>query len=239
LAALPKYTATTTTLLGPELRLTDPATVGVQYRAIFEREEYRFDAGTDTPLILDCGANIGLATIYWKRLYPASTIIAFEADPAVFDVLSWNVARLRLTGVTLVAKAISDRDGEMSFWAEGADSGRLADVIPSQTGTLKRVPTVRLRHYLEQHIDLLKLDIEGAEVDVLLDSADRLVNVDNIIVEYHSLRGKDQRLSQLITALTSAGFRIRMWNQMPARQPFLQRPNYHGMDLQLDIVCTR
>jgi FkbM family methyltransferase len=239
LAALPKYTATTTTLLGPELRLVDPATVGVQYRAIVEREEYRFEAETATPVILDCGANIGLATIYWKRLYPAATIIAFEADPDVFDVLRWNVAQLRLTGVTLVGKAVSDRDGEMSFWAEGADSGRLADIMPSPTGTLRTVPTVRLRHYLEQHIDLLKLDIEGAEVDVLLDCADRLANVDNVIVEYHSVRGQEQRLSQLVTALTSAGFRLRMWNQMPARQPFLQRPDYHGMDLQLDIFGTR
>ena len=90
----------------------------------------------------------------------------------------------------------------MRFAAEGSDAGRLGD-----DGGLE-VPTVRLRDWLDRDVDLLKMDIEGAEVDVLLDCADRLDRVGSLVCEYHSFAGRPQRLGEMIGGLEGAGHRV-------------------------------
>src|SRR5215203_998957 len=85
---LPRYTPFTTEMLGRPLRCVDGASFVASYSEIFKRGIYRFETQSDSPVIIDCGANIGLSVIYFKRLFPAARIIAFEADPSVFDVLS-------------------------------------------------------------------------------------------------------------------------------------------------------
>jgi hypothetical protein len=81
------------------------------------------------------------------------------------------------------------------------------------------VRTVRLRDYLDQPIEFLKLDIEGAEVPVLLDCSDRLEQVEHLFVEYHSFIGLPQPLDCLISILRSAGFRFYARNR-PGRQEY-------------------
>jgi len=60
-------------LHGPSLRLL--------YDEIFAREEYLFETSTPQPVIFDCGANIGMATPFFKWLYPESRVMCVEADP--------------------------------------------------------------------------------------------------------------------------------------------------------------
>src|SRR5881296_2177357 len=66
---MPRYTETITNLLGSPFALVDSVSFLAQYRVIFEREKYRFQAKRPDPVILDCGANIGMMSIYWKQLY--------------------------------------------------------------------------------------------------------------------------------------------------------------------------
>jgi predicted O-methyltransferase YrrM len=51
---------------------------------------YRFNSLITKPLILDCGANVGVSVLYFKRLYPDAEIIAFEPDEDVFAILKQN-----------------------------------------------------------------------------------------------------------------------------------------------------
>ena len=76
----------------------------------------------------------------------------------------------------------------------------------SAAGTSCQVSTVRLRDYLAQRVDMLKLDIEGAETDVMLDVSDRLRDVHNIFVEYHSFADRPQRLDELTRRAAQTGF---------------------------------
>ncbi len=206
LNSLPRFQETTTSLLGATLHVVDGWTFRNQYRAIFLHEIYRFPARRPDPRILDGGANVGLATLYWKRLYPAARIVAFEPDPRLFAALKWNCAQSAHGEVELVQKALWTSDGEVSFWSEGAEGGRLQALPPS--GLQVPVQTVSLRQYLDEPVDLLKLDIEGAEVDVLLDCAERLDVVERIFVEYHSFAASPQRLPELLTVLRSSGLRL-------------------------------
>jgi hypothetical protein len=101
------------------------------------------------------------------------------------------------------------------------------------------VETARLSRYLTRPIDLLKLDIEGAETDVLQEAADQLANVRNLFVEYHSFVGKPQRLEELLGIMRRADFRVYIHSPQIYDSPFRRRIIYQGMDLQLNIFGYR
>ena len=101
------------------------------------------------------------------------------------------------------------------------------------------VPSIRLRDLLEQPIDFLKLDIEGAEFDVLQDCQDRLQNIETLFVEYHSHINEPQQLQNVLTLLHEAGFRYQLHEVFTSPNPFLERQTLLGMDLQLNIFAYR
>ena len=99
---------------------------------------------------------------------------------------------------------------------------------------------MRLRSYLEgQEIDLLKLDIECAESEVLVDCRDQLSNVARVFVEWHSFAERQQTVSLIVETLTSAGFRLHFQPGYHATQPFVDRASSYGMDNRVNIFAYR
>jgi hypothetical protein len=86
---------------------------------------------------------------------------------------------------------------------------------------------------------LLRLNLEGAEVDVLLDCVDLLGQVQNLIVDYHSLLDRPQRLDRLIGLLTGARFRLHFRAPGLSPSPLLYRTARNGMDSKLHIFAFR
>jgi FkbM family methyltransferase len=228
------YTPGVTAITGSPVRYLHPQPIAKLYDTIFRLGAYHFETPRPDPTIFDCGANVGIASLYWKKLYPSARITAFEADPRLATILSENFTAAGWSDVQVVAAAVWTSSGTASFRGEGGDAGRLGE------GDL-RVPTVRLRDYLESSdsIDLLKLDIEGAEVDVLEDCGDRLAGIERIFVEFHSMVGKPQRLDSLVAVLARAGYRLNIQPEFFAKRPFVSRPEDHGMDLRLNIYAFR
>ncbi len=120
--------------------------------------------------------------------------------------------------------------------SEGADGGRIAQINDPQD---KIVQTTRLRNYLDRPVDLLKIDIEGAETEVLMDCADLLDKIDNIFVEYHSFADRPQTLHHITDVLATAGFRLHVHPNITSPQPFVGRNVNLGMDMQLNIFAFR
>ena len=228
----------TTTLLGPPFEILDAEAFRTMEEEILEQGIYAFESDVDAPSILDGGANVGVSVVAFKRAHPRARIVAFEPDPAAFDLLERNVRRFGYADVTLVRAALAARDTPASFVEEGSYAGRIARA--TETGSAS-VPTVRLGPYLDQPIDLLKLNIEGAETEVLEDCGDRLRNVKRIVLEYHSFRNEPQTLDRLLAALARAGFRVYVRSIHPGwpRQPFRGVPTHMGMDLQLYVYAWR
>jgi FkbM family methyltransferase len=235
LLALPRYTATTSDLTGRTMELVDGPSFAWSWREIYKEEIYAFRAPHPAPYIIDGGANVGVSVLYFKDLYPGSEIVAFEPDPAVFAALERNVRAARVDGVTLVPRALWSSATTLPFHAEGADGGHLAP----GGAVAAAVSTVRLRDYLDRPVDFLKLDIEGAETEVLCDAADRLGAVARIYVEYHSVVGRAQTLPELLGILRDAGFRLHVQHCAVSPHPFLERRDYHGLDLQLHVFGVR
>lgn len=204
-------------------------------REIFLDDVYKFRAKTDAPYIVDAGANIGLSVLYFKRLYPRSTVVAYEPDAAIFGLLEKNVGRL--PGVDLHRAAAWVEDTELTFFSEGSLAGSSEMDFAGQ-GVETKVKAERLLDQLDRPVDFLKIDIEGAENKVLFDIEPALKNVDHLFFEYHSVPGQPQLLGELLDLVKRTGYRYIINGPHGPRLPFVERVPY-GFDLQLNISCFR
>jgi FkbM family methyltransferase len=223
---------------GWTLTAPDPQTFLWAYFWIFVEKVYAFTARRPDPLIIDCGANVGLSVLYFKKLYPKSRVIAYEADPRICQTLINNVHGNGFTDVELVNAAVSTSDAPVSFVSDGKDTGRIAVASVDAQKSVETVAGVRLADVLAMHdVDLLKVDIEGAEVDVLLDCRDVLHKCHAVCAEYHSFPGTPQRLGELLTMFEELGFRAQVMHVAHNGSPLVpeQRMNICGMDVQLHL----
>ena len=97
------------------IQITEPFWHLHSLNEIFVEEVYSFKAETNMPKIIDCGANVGLSIIYFKKLYPDAIIIAFEADRDIFNMLSQNLLSLHISDVEITNKAVWKEDTKLQF----------------------------------------------------------------------------------------------------------------------------
>lgn len=233
-----RFMATEKFFLGKKLYIHDIASFNLGNEELFQSGMYRFKANRSNPYIIDCGANLGMSVIYFKQLYPDARIIAFEADDDIFQYLEKNIDSFDYRDVQLINKAVWNCEEVLSFNVEGGAGGRLEE--KSIEGIYKKVPCTSLKKYLiGEKVDFLKLDIEGAEYEVIKDCEKELKNIDNLFIEYHSMSGKKQNLDKILSIVRNAGFRYHIKEAYTTKQPFIQRKLNFGMDLQLNIFCYR
>lgn len=232
----PRYKRQAFKFSANEFVVTDFLSVAWQLREIFYEEQLKFASDTVSPLILDCGANAGVSVLYFKKLFPRARILAFEPDPALMNVLNENLRLNNVSGVEVFEKAVWIHNDGIRFGSDGADGGSV--YLDSNTVF---VSSVRLKEVLQtfETIDFLKMDIEGAETDVLPDCSHELSRVRNLFVEYHSWTNQRQKLDELLHVLTEAGFRY-VIRSLGADNfnPYLGKVE-KGMDNQLNIYATR
>jgi FkbM family methyltransferase len=166
------------------LGTTDPAT----YRKVFVEEEYRVSPGKRPHVILDAGANIGLTSIYFARRFPDATIIAIEPERSNVDLLMRNVAPYG--NVRVVEAALWSEECELQLedpgigkWGFRVERATRAGA-PSHSVRGITVETM-LNDFGLERIDVLKLDIEGAEREVLAASAAWIDRVGILVAELH------------------------------------------------------
>jgi FkbM family methyltransferase len=219
---IPRFTPGSIRLMGYDLHYADLLTLCPQWHELFVREILKFRCAKTAPRILDCGANIGLASLYFKRLYPQARVSAYEADPEVHAILCENLRNNGASDVEAIHAAIWTQNGEISFRCEGADSGTIETFADGLRGPTREVPALRLRDLLHRDpVDLLKLDIEGAELDVLADCGDALANVSALLLDLHELRPEQRVTARLLDLLRDAGFTTALddLNTLPWRPP--------------------
>jgi FkbM family methyltransferase len=204
---IPRHTAGSIRMLDYELQYADLLSFCPQWHDIFVQRALEFRAKSDAPRVLDCGANIGLASLFFKRRYPAARITAYEADPALFAIASGNLAANGAGDVELVNAAVWTSAGRVTFRAEGTDSGMIDGLAGGVAGRAVDVASLRLRDILAgDRLDLLKLDIEGAEDAVLADCEPVLDRVDAIVMDLHEFDPTVRQAPRVLDRLTRAGF---------------------------------
>jgi FkbM family methyltransferase len=222
-----------------DLRLTVPdmASFFSAYKEIFVENIYEFPSTTEAPVILDCGANIGLSILYFKKRYPKSKVVAYEADPNIFKILQMNLQINNITNIELHNEAVWSSQSTIEFSREGADGGRIKIGLDRN---ITKVPAVSLISILQsRRFEFIKIDIEGAETDSLRGCEKYLKDVDYVFVEFHSFMNKKQGLGELISAFELLGFRVYVHLQFSQKRPFCEIRNNLGMDMQLNLFFIK
>lgn len=221
---------------GKKIQVPDARSFLGMYRELFIDQHYYFQSSKPNPRILDCGANIGLAAIYFKSIYPKARITGFEPDEQAFAALQQNLKSFNYQDIELVKKAVWTTDTGVKYVAHGGTGGRIEE------GEAKSIaiPSVRLKDILEkEQIDFLKIDIEGAELEVIKDCEPVLHKAQNIFIEYHSMANAPQQLHVLLQLLANNGFRYHIKEAFTSALPFVKIEQQTGMDLQLNIFAYK
>jgi FkbM family methyltransferase len=153
------------------------------YDEVFIGREYELDLGRPL-VIVDAGAHVGLAATYFASRYPEALVIALEPEPENFRVLQFNArsyANIKPVNVGIWGRPAHLRidnpsDSTWSFRVSEDTSGRGIPAVG--------VADIAAEHGL-QRIDVLKLDVEGSEIEVLNSSELWLNRVGTIIIELH------------------------------------------------------
>ncbi len=180
------------------------------FKEIFIDDEYYFKSEKEDPFIIDCGGNIGLATLYFKYLYPKAKILVFEAFPENAKILGKNITLNNLNGVELVQKAVGDDVGELEMYGDNRAATICKDMASTHDKISSvKVPIVKLSEYIKDDVDFLKMDIEGAEGDVIMELSGNNVlhKIKQITMEYHTISGGNV-LSDLLSYLEDNNFKV-------------------------------
>jgi FkbM family methyltransferase len=145
--------------------------------------------------VIDCGPGEGEFTLYAsKAVGDSGKVIAFEPDPLIFDVLKSNVELNELSNVILIKKGLWSENTVLRFTT--AKNITRSFVVNEEGGKVIEVPVVTLDSALKElgihKVDLIKMDVEGAEVEVIKGAGQFLANnkADLAIASYHMLDGE-------------------------------------------------
>src|SRR5688572_10912341 len=161
------------------------------YQQVMVKREYDFAVTTPPRTIIDAGAHIGLAAVWFANRFPDARILAVEPETENFELLCRNAAPY--PNIAPVRAGIWSTDTELdvidpglgtwgfmtSAWGDSALRGERRERVRGVT-----VDGLMREHGLD-HIDVLKVDIEGAEREVFAAPGEWLERTDLIIAELH------------------------------------------------------
>ncbi|MGW4365722.1 FkbM family methyltransferase [Nocardia takedensis] len=180
--------------------------------------DYRSYVG-EPRVIVDLGANIGLSALYFQSVFPSARIVCAEPVADNVAMLREN-ARVNGFSWEVAEAAIAGADGTVTlypneWWSSSTTTGHVAQARESNSGRLEsvlRLPSTEveavevgtlLDRYGIETVDILKMDIEGAEAEVLAGDTAWLDRVRLLIIEIHT---KYVDEDAVVDHLTAAGF---------------------------------
>lgn len=163
------------------------------FKQVFIWKEYKYPIPFAPKTILDAGSNVGYAALWFARQFPEAQIVSLEPETTNFNMLKKNTAaytnihpiKAGLWGKSCYLKIVPTHMGNWGF--------RTEEVETESTDTIK---ALSIREIMQAHnwqtIDVLKMDIEGAEKNVFAsDSREWLPKVKMIFLELHDGYDKD------------------------------------------------
>lgn len=167
--------------------------------------------------IIDLGANVGFFTLFSAYKFPNCQVLSFEPFPRNFGILNENIRRNQLRNCSSFQCAVSNKSGEVVFGInserENPTDPKICDdrSVAEDNEAFFRVPCLTLNDVIEQNnidkIAMLKIDIEGAEYDVLYSLSDKnLRRIQRIGIETEDIDTKDKNTPALRSFLEANGF---------------------------------
>jgi FkbM family methyltransferase len=216
-----------------DYRLTDQGTYGVGIQlleaAVYDRPEIdcalkilaaRRTHFGDGVVAIDCGANIGVHTLEWARLMTGwGSVIAIEAQERIFYALAGNIALNNCFNAHAIHAAVAAADGTMhipvpnylvpgsfgSLELKQTDSNEfIGQAIDYSQGALVAIRTLAIDSLGLTRLDLIKIDVEGMELEVLAGAGQTIARCRPIIIAERLKTNHDV----LVATLAAHGYRI-------------------------------
>lgn len=169
--------------------------------------------------VLDVGAHSGFYTLLLSKLVgPQGHVIAFEPLPVNFRILEENIALNGLKNVTARREAVGERSGELKFEVPGQEDSLVAGPFRDDDARgVIDVPVVSLDDFLFERglkVDLIKMDVEGAEDDVMR-GAQRMLETfhPGMAVELHNVDKQTGR-HPVVVYLEEMGYQIQWLSEV-------------------------
>lgn len=178
--------------LGIDICLRPGAADRSAFEKVFVWQEYAVPIDPAPTTIIDCGGNVGLSALWFTLKYPFARIVVLEPDPWNFAILRANVKAF--PNIRPIQGGIWSRPCVLRPIDPSAAADALA-FVEAPAGTADGVPAFDLAEVMRQHgfgaIDLLKMDIEGAEAEVFSHHVEGwLAKTRTVIVEMHGERAR-------------------------------------------------
>lgn len=168
-----------------------------------KKAEYYVPSEIKPSVILDIGANIGVTSVWLTKKFPAAKIYSFEPLPENFSILLKNISSY--PNITALNYGLGDKDGQFEFYENEDNANKGGGSIyklnsdESKHGTSKnyrdpvkiniREASSALNENNIDHIDILKIDTEGAEFDILSSIPKNILNSTKWIMgELHGIK---------------------------------------------------
>lgn len=165
----------------------------------FDKPYDKFFAPQKNWVIVDVGANFGIYALRASKMVGENgQVIAIEPEPLNFKILKQHVRINKIRNMLLVNLAMGDKVGTVKLFLNG---NGFNSIKQQNSGKYVKVPLTTLDHTLDalkiKHIDLLKIDVEGAELDVLK-GLRKLPK--HIVIEYHGAENA-KKVSNMLKSL--------------------------------------
>jgi len=194
-----------------DLKLNYYDSIGCFRAEIVDLKLLDIELENKNPLILDLGANLGFATLWFKYNYPGARIWAYEPFKKSYDIITKNVKDNNYDNITVKNYGVLDKDCTIPFYHIEGGAG-LGDSIVNVGGTVKEKCEFHNLDSEWEHvdkIDLIKMDIEGSEFPVLKNCS-FWKKADKIIIEFHDNFKKEMGYDKInfFTLITDADFKF-------------------------------
>jgi FkbM family methyltransferase len=180
------------------------------FHEVFAMDAYRIEDDVIDPqtvsTIIDCGANIGITALYFAGRYPNARIFSIEPDPSNFAVLKRNAASE--PRITPINAAVVGRNTGPVFLSQDRPAWGNSITQGADGASGIEVPAITIdelcAQYSIEHVDLLKVDIEGAE-EPMFAEPHFLPKVGFIVIELHG----DYTMDRFSADVAPAGFVVK------------------------------
>lgn len=193
-----------------DIQVFDQIFVRMEYKEALEIILNNLECNSK-PIIVDAGANIGCSAIYLRTLngFEKSNLISLEPFPETTQLLKKNLS-INLPSYKIISAALWSKDCSISFDMNFRDGKEWSiRTVETPEGQIKAISIKSLlKKFALKEIDIFKIDIEGSEYEVFLNSSENvkcLKNIRSVIMEIHDDAGDREKLTNIFRA---SGFKI-------------------------------